>query len=166
MLAADIPLGSVIRFNAAQSNQLTIPLRVRDDNIQETLKARYRIVTSTKTGTYACPEPLIPANNELIRDDAPGTQIVFDRTLIDRGSFSRIEFVVSADFLSCEKHPDVFDVTTSDNDDVGRAVFWILETSTDPLTNANAARTLLSTCPVVDAPMPPATPPATGTGTP
>ncbi|HEX4351427.1 MAG TPA: hypothetical protein VHZ95_00910, partial [Polyangiales bacterium] len=101
-----------------------------------------------------------------IRDDSQ-TQISIESTSIDRGSCSRIEFVVSANFLSCEKHPDVdvFDITTPE-DDLGRAVFWILETSTDPLTNPAAARTLLSTCPLVDAPTPTATPTSTMLDTP
>jgi hypothetical protein len=147
VLAADIPLGSVIRVNTNQVNQVVIPLRIRDDNTQEILKPRFRITSGGKTGTYACPELPIPATGALIREDY---QIVIDRTLLDKGACSEVDFVVSSTFLSCDRHPGLFDVTVDDNDNLGRATFWIWETSTNPITDPMASRVLVGTCPAID----------------
>jgi hypothetical protein len=59
--------------------------------------------------------------------------------------------VVSANFQDCKKHPDWFDATTSsDNDeDLGRATFWVWDVSNDPLTSMNTLA-LFNTCPAVD----------------
>jgi hypothetical protein len=147
VLAVDIPLGSILRVNTNQVNEVRIPLRVRDENTQEALKTRFRITSGGKTGAYKCPEvPELPGVGELVRPweiTIPGTQLV-------SGACSLVEFVVSSSFVPCEKHPDVFDITTPVDEDLGRATFWIWETSTDPLTNPTAARALIDTCPAID----------------
>jgi hypothetical protein len=148
VLAADTALGSIIRFNVDEQIDLRIPLHIRYENTLAILKPRFRVITAGKTpSAFECPEhPIIP-NGELIRDG----EIVINRMDITRGACSEIEFVVSASFLACEKHPpEVFDVTTADDDDFGRATFWVWETSTDPLTNPMAARALIATCPTSD----------------
>jgi hypothetical protein len=149
VLAADYPLGSVLRVNTNQVNEVRIPLRVRDEDTQEVLKTRFRINSGSKIGTYACPEPTSHGTGALIREDS-ATEITIPGTQLARGACSLVEFVVSASFVPCEKHPEVFDITTPDDEDLGRATFWIWETSTDPLTNPIAARALIDTCPAID----------------
>jgi hypothetical protein len=146
VLAVDYPLGSILRVNTNQVNEVRIPLRIRDENTQEVLKTRFRINTGSKTGAYKCPEPTLPGIGELVRP----WEIVIGSTLLERGACSLVEFVVSSSFVPCEKHPDVFDITTPVDEDLGRATFWIWETSTDPLTNPTAARALIDTCPAFD----------------
>jgi hypothetical protein len=138
-----------------------IPVRVRYENTLDDLTARYRINSGSKIGAFTCkPEHIIPPNGAVTRTD----EIVIAATLLDRGTCSQVEYVVSNAFVDCTKHPDAFDVTTGDDDELlGRAMFWIWETSTDPLTNGMAARALIDTCPTIPYSEPTTPPPSMGT---
>jgi hypothetical protein len=151
------PLGSVIRVNAGKVNEVRIPIRVRFENTLEDLKTRFRVNSGSKIGAFACnPEHVLPANGTLIRE----MEIVIGSTQLDTGACSQVQYVVSDAFVDCNKHPDAFDVTTGDDDELlGRAMFWIWETSLDPLTNPMAARALIDTCPAVDYSAPTTMPP-------
>jgi hypothetical protein len=151
------PIGSVIRVNANTVNEVRIPLRVRYENtLEDGLKTRFRINSGSKIGAFACPEPILPPNGTLIRE----TEIVIYKTQLDPGSCSQVQFLVSTSFVSCKQHPDAFDVTTGDDDEeLGRATFFIWETSTDPLTNPMSARALLDSCPAIDYSAPTTMPP-------
>jgi hypothetical protein len=152
VLASEIPIGSIIRFDAKNVNTLTIPLRVRNEDIDETLKVRYRTVGITGTSAFKCnPEIEIPPTGTLIRDFSPA-YISLEATAIPRGSCTKIEYVVSGSFQDCKFYPDRFDVTTDPNDDndLGRATFWVWETSNDVLMNPMGAQFLLNTCKVYD----------------
>jgi hypothetical protein len=154
-MSGGIPLGSVIKFDVSRQNELTIPVQIRYENVTETLKARVRIVSGgakqPTASAFKCPEPLIVANGTMRRE----WPIVIGRAELDPGVCSRIDFVVSADFQDCMRHPDWFDATTSsDNDeDLGRATFWVWDVSNDPLTSTNA-QALLNTCLAIDRTVP------------
>jgi hypothetical protein len=147
----------VIRVNAGKVNEVRIPIRVRFENTLEDLKTRFRVNSGSKIGAFACnPEHVLPANGTLIRE----MEIVIGSTQLDTGACSQVQYVVSDAFVDCNKHPDAFDVTTGDDDELlGRAMFWIWETSLDPLTNPMAARALIDTCPAVDYSAPTTMPP-------
>jgi hypothetical protein len=154
------PIGSVIRVNASVVNEVHIPLRVRYENtLEDGLKTRFRVNTGTKIGAYACPEPTLAPTGSLIRP----TEIVIYGTQLDKGSCSQVQFVVSTSFVTCENRPNpaaLFDVTTGEDDEeLGRATFFIWDTSTDPLTNGMSARALLDSCPAIDYSAPTTTPP-------
>jgi hypothetical protein len=148
VLAAEIPLGSVIRFNANLGNELAIPLHIRDDDVTENLKVRSRIVTGAdgrKFTDFDCPEPPIPANGLNIRD----YQITIGPMELERNACNKIEFVVSSKFTSCKDHPLWFDAAADETNDLGRATFLVWEVSGDPLTRPEYAQMLVSTCPAV-----------------
>jgi hypothetical protein len=151
------PLGSVIRVNVSKVNEVRIPLRVRYENTLQDLKTRFRVNSGSKKGAFACnPEHVLSATGELIRY----MDITIGSTLLDKGACSQVQYVVSAAFVDCTKHPDAFDVTTGDDDELmGRAMFWIWDTSNDPLTDPAAARALIDTCPAIDYSTPTTMPP-------
>jgi len=146
-----IPLGSVIRFNANLANELPVVFHVRDDNVAETLKFRWHIVTGAAAQIptdFDCPEPVIPPTGVTLREG----KFAIDGMKLARGACSRVDIVVSAAFRPCMGRPDLFDVTEDEYNDLGRGMFWVWELSGDPLTNPGAAQMLASTCPTVAAP--------------
>jgi hypothetical protein len=150
------PLGSTIKVDATKVNEVRIPLRVRYENTLEDLKTRFRINTGSKVGAFACPEPILPGLGALTRE----MDIVIGSTQLDRGSCTQVQYVVSAAFVDCYKHPESFNVTTGEDDELmGQAQFWIWEISTNPLTDGMAARALIDTCPAIDYAVPSTMPP-------
>jgi hypothetical protein len=151
VLAADIPIGAIIRFNTSVGNgELRIPLRIRDEDTAEPLIPRWRIKSGTKlVSASECPDKsmpeksLITGTGELVRDDY---EIVIERMQLERGACNQVEFVVSSAFLPPCERPEFFDAATKGEDDLGRAQFWVLEVSGDPL--MTQAQT--STCAALD----------------
>jgi hypothetical protein len=147
--------GTIIQFDSTKYTQLRIPFDVRDEDTDEELQMRWRVrrsQTSSATADtseldYPCPETQenAIAGGSLYRND---NYLQIDATKFPRGSCSRVELVVSASFRDCTRNPDEFDVTANqDNEeDLGRATFWVWETSTGALTNPAQAQQLLSSC--------------------
>jgi hypothetical protein len=149
--STSLPLGSVIRFNAKLNADLQIPIKIRYDDTTEHLKIRWRTVTggagtlNQRVSDFDCPEPDIVPNGLTIRETFT---IRIEPMNLQRGACSRVDIVVSAAFRACKDRPDLFDVTADEDNDLGRAVFWVWEVSGDPLT-MEANQMLLSTCPTV-----------------
>jgi hypothetical protein len=146
--------GSAILFDASKTTSgLVIPFEIRDEDTSEVLKPRWRVTSGSRpqsTGLdYTCPEIPIPGTGSVIRSNQSITVSV-DKFV--PGSCSVVELIVSAHFLSCSKYPEpgFFDVTTNADDNdaaLGRAFFWVWETSNNPLTDNAKAQQLLSSCP-------------------
>ena len=147
--------GSVILFDKTKPGGLIIPIEIRDEDMTEQLKVRWRVISGSRPASmqldYRCPEDEISGTGSVIRSN---WNLVITNDKFVPGSCSVVEFIVSAHFLrSCMKNPEpeFFDVTTnSDNDAaLGRAFFWVWEVSTNPLADNAKAQQLLSSCPTL-----------------
>lgn len=145
------PVGAVFRFNAAQSKELTINVHVRSEDIQETLKVRWRVKSGTKKPTvFKCPEDsLVPSGSV---DRFPS--ITIESLSLEPGACNKVEFVVSSAFTSCTKFPEVFDATLDPND-IGRATYWVWEVSANPVMGWGDK--IATTCETLDKTIPPTT---------
>jgi hypothetical protein len=160
-LDPNLPVGSIIKFDASKSRELQIRLQVRDEDTAEPLTVRWRILSGNKAPTMeTCPDVPLAANGTLTRE----WQLNIAETALDRGTCSRIEIAASSSFFSCVRHPDplYFDRTMDDDNDLGRAWFWVWEVSNSPLMDPNQLPTLVSTCPAVDYPITTSAPASTG----
>lgn len=155
--------GSVIKFDADKNKELTVELSIRDEDVTETLEARWRIVSKVlppgvSENQFTCPEPQIVGKGVVMRSHP----LPLQGAIFARGRCSRIDVIVSASFKSCK--PDDWDVTTQEDDDsdIGRLSFWVwaFDAANDPLTDKGALP-LTSSCPAVD--YMPASAPATAT---
>jgi hypothetical protein len=143
ILAGDpsYPIGGIIKFDASTTNMLRIPLQIRDENLTEPLKLRWRTKT---TAPVACPDLPVTGSGMLLRD----ALLVINAPEFDPGSCTRVDVVVSAVFTDCNKRkdPQYFDFPTTDDDnDVGLATFWVWEVGSDPI-SPSAAQKLVTTC--------------------
>jgi len=140
---------AIIQFDSTKYTQLLIPFNVRDEDTEEELQMRWRVRRTGPSNErdYPCPErpEYTIAGGSLYRND---NYLAIDATKFPRGSCSRVELVVSASFRDCTRNPDEFDVTANEDneEDLGRATFWVWETSTGALTNPAQAQQLLSSC--------------------
>jgi hypothetical protein len=148
ILAGDpmYPIGGVIKFDARSANMLSIPLQIRDENLTEPLRLRWRTKT---TEPVQCPDLMVPGGSgTLLRD----TMLMIGATEFDPGSCTRVDLAVSAFFTDCmkRKDPQYFDFPTTDNDnDVGLATFLVWEGGSDPI-SPSAAQKIVTTCPQAD----------------
>jgi hypothetical protein len=147
LTAPNQPVGSIFKFNASVQNELPIPVQIRDEDTLETLTPRWRVkYSATKWSNFDCPEiPIPPAPGVVIRQHT----IRVESFKLARGACNKVEFVVSSAFISCDAHPELFDVAIDAKNDLGRAMFWVWETSGGG--SDTAAQMLLNTCEVIDA---------------
>jgi len=132
VLSSTPKVGTLIWFNT-MNRELKLTIQVRDEDTTEVLKPRWRLVTanmpqrpaeSPRDLDYACPEPEIGPTGRVDREDftidIPGSRLV-------RGQCYRLEVAVSSSFKSCERNPELFDITTNEDneEDIGRATYWI-----------------------------------------
>lgn len=154
VLSSTTPMvGRVIRFNTALP-ELQLNIRIRDEDTTEILKARWRLVTGNnppRTPTtptdldYKCPEDPI-AGGAIEREQE--VQITFPGRRLIRGQCYRIDVAVSSSFKSCERSPELFDITTNEDNeqDVGRASYVVFPLAAGTVDNATA-QMLLESCP-------------------
>ena len=126
-------VGRLIRFNT-QSSELRLNIQIRDEDTTEILKARWRLVNGnmpTRTPTspseleYMCPEPEIVGTPGVVNRADLDINIPSSRFV--RGQCYRIDVAVSSSFKSCVRNPELFDITTNEDneEDVGRASYWV-----------------------------------------
>lgn len=148
--------GRLVLFNTALS-ELKLTFQIRDEDTTEVLKLRYRIVTGNTPARppssymeldYDCPEPPIPGTpGQVERGDV---DITIGGTHFARGQCYRIDVAVSSSFKSCIRNPELFDITTNEDneEDVGRASYWVWAVNGNAVPTENmAAQLLLDSCP-------------------
>lgn len=120
-------------------------LRVRDEDVNQDLEVRWRIVTRA-AGSSNREIIALPARGELTRD----FDLVIQSGQLSTDSCHRIDIAVSGSFAGRVDDPTVFDVVT-DPDDIAYFNFTIFEGQP----NSNDPAKLIETCPteVVDQPM-------------
>jgi hypothetical protein len=165
--SVDYPVGSIIEFNGAVETELKIPMQVRNDDVNEVLKVRWRVDNEnipdfgSRPLDYRCPEEVVPVSGAVIRPDWKQS---IPAAKFPTGECSRLEFAVSGSFYDCQDLPLRWDDTPI-ADDVGHAVYWVWETSTEPLKNAGAAFDLIRSCQTYITHRPVTGTGTTGTGT-
>ena len=144
----ELPLGSIITVNKRELNEVTLPITVRDDNIDDTLEVRAKLSTLTEPSGYEfiCAGMIGPA---LQPERRPFDVRLTLSGLRDRGC-TKVDISVSKQFvgecdLADEDERFVFDRPV-DRNDVARAQFWIWETSAEPFSNPMAAQDILASC--------------------
>ena len=158
ILTSTTPMsGGLIRFNTAMQ-ELKLSIQVRDEDTTEVLRPRWRIITgnnpprtptSPKDLDYDCPEQEIMGTGKVDRGEftinLPGSRFV-------RGLCYRIDVAVSATFKSCTRYPELFDITTNEDneEDVGRATFWVWPLAGGTVDSDAAAKALLESCNYTD----------------
>jgi len=146
--------GRVIRFNT-DLIELKLNLLIRDEDTTEVLKARWRLLTgnppprppaSPSELDYKCPELPILGTPGTIERELP--EIVIPGKRLMRGQCYLIDVIVSSSFKSCERNPELFDITTNEDneEDVGRASYVVLAVSGEAIDN-DISQSLLDTCP-------------------
>lgn len=166
LLSTTPMVGGIVVFDTSLQ-ELKLSMRIRDEDTTEILKGRWRLVTGNnppRTPTskddldYKCPEPEIPGSPGIV-ERPQQLEIIIDRQRLQRGNCYRIDVRVSSSFQSCEKRPDLFDITTNeDNDeDVGRAAFWVWPLDRGTFDSDPTAAMLAKSCPRADYQSPTAT---------
>ena len=148
--------GRLIRFDTSLS-ELLLNIQIRDEDTTEVLKGRWRLVTgnaptrvptSTTELDYTCPEmPITGTPGKLERDPL---QIGVAASRFQRGKCYRIDVAVSSTFKSCQRSPELFDITTNEDneEDVGRASYFVWPLSGDALPDSMSdQQVLLESCP-------------------
>jgi hypothetical protein len=159
---------AVIKFDRDKFNELTVDLSIRDEDVTETLEARWRIVSlvhppGVPENQFPCPEPEIVGKGTLTRSHPLRLQ----GSSFASGKCSRVDVIVSASFKNC-KPEDWANTTQQDDDsDVGRLSFWVwaYDATTNPLASPEAALALITSCPTADFRPPSATASATSAAT-
>jgi len=164
----------VIRFDRINT-ELLVDLRIRDEDLTETLKMRWKIESGTRPQAANPREYPCPGEPEILGD---GTTLTRKTTLrVGSGSFApgscnRVDVIVSASFKTCrpDSDPDTWDNTTQDEDDtdIGRLSFWVwaYDAPNDPAVQPAAALALLASCAQLDYVPPSATATSTSPATP
>jgi hypothetical protein len=159
----------IIVFNRDANNEMLMELQVRNEDVTEPLKMRWRIASGelppgAPSRYYTCPEPEVMRTGVLTRT----AQLNIVATNFNRGKCSRVDVIVSGSFKTCrpDRDDDGWDITTQDDDDadIGRLSFWVWATDSvnDPFLRQDVAQQLAASCLTVDyrAPVP------TGTASP
>lgn len=142
----------VIKFDRDKNNELTVDLSIRDEDVNETLEARWRIVSLVRPpgvpeNQFPCDEPQIVGTGSVMRS----YPLRLRASSFAPGKCSRVDVIVSASFKNCK--PDKWiDTTQQDDDsDLGRLSFWVwvFDASNNPLSDMGAAA-LTNSCPAAD----------------
>jgi hypothetical protein len=148
---------SVIKFDRDSHNELLVNLDIRDEDLTETLKVRWRIVSrelppGVVSNQYPCKEPEIVGKGSLIRSHL----LKLQGSSFARGKCHRIDVIVSASFKMCkpDRPAEEWDMNTQEDDDadIGRLSFWVwvFDASNNPLLSPDAALALAGSCPAAD----------------
>lgn len=164
---------AIIKFDVDLHDELIVNLVIRDEDLTETLKMRWKIESGRRPPVvnkpeYPCPgEPEIPGDGRTLLRRT--TLKVLEGSLAV-GSCNRVDVIVSGSFKTCRPGRDEdWDVTTQDEDDndIGRLSFWVwaYDASTDPGVNPAAATALVASCTQLDYRPPSATATSTSAAT-
>ena len=139
------PIGSIVWLDKDAQPFWEFKVRVRDENLSQTLKAHYRVVTEDN----ALPdfvERVLPATDTVLRDlDFP----VMSESLRD-GECHHLQLVVSGAFFDLLR-PELFDIVQPGREaDIAYASWWLWEGPGDMLaTDPDKAR-LAQTCGAIE----------------
>jgi hypothetical protein len=151
------PLGTPIWVDkAASDSELKMKVVVRDENLDQSLEAQWRLVTVGDETPPIHPEIVPLPGSDGTRD----LSFSVPSTLLANGKCYQLELAVSGGFLipkDSRRAPDFFGVPKGSPDDVDIARWLILEGQPNP--SADVAMRLLASCPV----NPPMTPSASTT---
>lgn len=161
----------IILFNRDEHNELIVNLDIRDEDLTEPLKMRWRIESGMRPPAaqdkeYPCPEPVIVGDGDLFRMAV----LRVLATRFARGTCNRVDVIVSASFKTCRPdRDDGWDITTQEDDDsdIGRLSFWVwaFDSTSNPLVQQDAAINLTRTCEALPYQPPSATATATSAAT-
>ena len=151
---ADAP--PIIKFNRSLNLEMLVNLDVRDEDLTETLRVRWRIISKepapgTPENQYPCPEPTIVGDGASLTPNPFPLRV--QGSSFARGKCSRVDVVVSSSFKMCRPdRADEWDITTQEDDesDIGRLSFFVWETSDSPTTQPAATLAILTSCPQAD----------------
>lgn len=149
---------AVIKFDPTSALELVVNLTIRDENLSETLKMRWKIESGRRPSIdqpreYPCPgEPEIPGDGVTLRRKKT-LPLAGDRFAL--GSCNRVDVIVSANFKTCRPdRDDDWDVTTQEEDDdfIGRKSFWVwaYNDATNPFLQPALAVPFITSCEQLD----------------
>jgi hypothetical protein len=157
LTGANEDAASVFLFDRDRFNEMLVPLRIRDEDLIETLKMRWRIESEVPRPPggkeYTCPEPEIVGDGNLIRS----AQLKLQGSSFARGTCNRVDVIVSSSFKTCKPEPDAddgWDITTMQDDDadIGRLSFWVwaYDATGNPVVQPAAALNVTMSCQSLD----------------
>lgn len=142
----EIPIGGIFWVDLDKpQNEWELPVRIRDDNVDEELTARHRILKESEL-LPAWTEDTIAPSGVPTREDYK-VKVPFGE--LRRRACHRVELVVSGSFVKrSHPSPKLFDVTEVE-DDIARASWTILEgKGVEALTDDKAL--LLDSCETIE----------------
>lgn len=124
---AEIQIGSIVWVDLAEhpQNEWRLPVRIRDDNVDQTLEARYRVVWQEDLSPMWAKDEIVPSGSPT-REDYD-VKVRFGD--LQPGACHHVELVVSGSFLRRTENSffDVLNDEGQSNDDIARASWTILE---------------------------------------
>jgi hypothetical protein len=129
---SEIPIGTILWLDIDQrtghpQNEWRIPVRIRDDNVDQELQTRYRVLREGSLLPPWTPDVIAPSGSPTREDYEVKVRFGDLRP----GQCHRLELVVSGSFLR-RTDPRFFDVLNDEgemNGDIARASWTILEGS-------------------------------------
>jgi hypothetical protein len=114
-------IGSIVWVDSSTQSQWTLLVQVRDENVEQTLEARWRI-RQQRDMQPPFVSRLIPGGSEPVRD----LDIFVDTGGLTPYRCHRFELVVSGSFIPELTEPQFFDVVLPANrSDIASASWWI-----------------------------------------
>lgn len=145
--SAEFPLGGVFEFDPRIAQELSLEVRVRDENLDDELEIRARVSVEdnpSRSFLICQPNRFVFPNGTPTRDSL---RLVLNQTQIMPGACSQLEVFVSSRFLrECTDADERFFDQPLDREDIAIARYSIWEVSGDPLTNLMSASALLNSC--------------------
>jgi hypothetical protein len=140
------PIGSILTFNQMTGTDLRLGITVRDDNIDDILQVQAALsVVGQPIPEYVCPIPTIGTSGQPERDEF---SLLIPRANIRAGACNRVDIYVSRDFSGDCTDTRGFGYPRV-RGDIATALYWVWETSADPVSNQSAASDIVNTCAVV-----------------
>jgi hypothetical protein len=143
-----VPIGSILAFDSRKDPEVRLPITVRDDNLDDTLLVHTQLTVGQMRSRISSEDTdlrIIPST-EAVREQFT---VLINGTLIRQGACNKVEVFVSREFVGdCKRDPAAF-TFPQNKGDVARATFWIWELSSDPMSSAEAALGVTTTCPLV-----------------
>jgi hypothetical protein len=140
----DLPIGTIIAYNQSMENEVRLGINVRDDNVDDVLQVQAKITVVGQTEyDLVCPQVNINSSGTPDREQF---ELVIQRTQIRTGACNRVDVYVSRDFVgNCSEDRDLA-TRPRFRGDLAHGLYWVWETSGDPVSNGAAARDLVNSC--------------------
>jgi hypothetical protein len=153
------PLGKPIWVDKSHGQSMwPMNVRVRELNVEQELKAHWRLVNKDDMEPQFFPHDLIPQGGAVLRD----LEFVVQSDPLRDRQCARLDLAVSGSFFRNTSDPHLFALTREDDEDNSdlAVVSWLIfegpgQTNTSDLDKAH----IVSSCPTVDAPAAPPTAP-------